>query len=158
MATVGSSDSADNKVMGTTLELAREIRDHIVNHSTGRLNVTFADTIRAIDFSEGTIVTKRDELFRSLNEPPVHFEFQKMDIPEADELQSGAALLVEALDSIDDAALGRIWEAYQDWTLLLSQDPDIHRTKVSEHLAKNSGRLHRLLKLAVTGAVSLEPT
>jgi hypothetical protein len=78
-------------------------------------------------------------------------------LPEANELQSGATLLVEALDSIGDKALVRVWEAYRDWTILLSQDPDIHRTKVSQHLDGTAGRLHRLLKLAVAGAASLEP-
>ena len=143
--------------MGTTLELTREIRDHIVNNSTGRLNITFSDSLRAVDFSDGTIVTRREELFSCLEEPPVDFEFLPMVIPEADELQSGAALLVEALDSMADEALVRVWEVYRDWIIILSQDPDIHRTKVSEHLGKNVGRLRRLLKLAVTGAVSLEP-
>jgi hypothetical protein len=77
---VGMTDSADKKTMGTTLELAREIRDRIVNHSTGRLNITFADGIRAVDFSEGTIVTRREQLFSCLDEPPVGFDFLPMDI------------------------------------------------------------------------------
>ena len=156
-SSVDQTDTADEKNMATTLELARKIRDRIVNHSTGRLNITFADSLAAVDFSEGTIVTPPLALLQCLKEPPVRFDFLPMDIPEADELQSGAALLVEALDSIDDEALLEVWEAYRDWTILLIQDPDIHRTKVSDHLDESAGRLRQLLKPAVTGAVSLEP-
>lgn len=149
--------AADNKIMSTTLELIREIRDHIVGHSTGRLNITFPASLHEVDFSEGTIVTRPEQVLACLDEPPLAFEFVPIRVAEPDEVQSGAALLVEALESVGDDALRRIWEPYHDWTILLSEDPEIHQTPVSDHMERRPGRLRGLLRLAATGAARLEP-
>ena len=143
--------------MATILELARELRHHIVSHSTGRLQISFPDHLRSIDFSDGTIVSSREDLLPCLEEAASKFSFSSMTIPPPDALQSGAALLIEAMESVDGDAIQRIWKPYQDWTVLLPQDPDLHNSVVSSHTNKGTGRLRRMLRLAVSGALTLEP-
>ena len=45
------------------LELAREVRQLIVNRSTGRFDITFEDHLTSVDFSDGTIVTPEQVFF-----------------------------------------------------------------------------------------------
>lgn len=149
--------SADKTSMATILELAWEIRHHIVSHSTGCLEIRFPDCRRSIDLSEGTIVSSRDDLFPCFEESSVEFSFSPMAIPPPDELQRGAALLIEAIESFDEKTLERIWEPYQDWILVLPQDPDLHDGSVASHTGKGAGRLRRMLRLAMSGTLTLEP-
>ena len=51
---------ADKTSMATILELAREIRHHIVSHSTGRLEIRFPDRVRSVDLSAGQEVVRRE--------------------------------------------------------------------------------------------------
>ena len=83
--------------------------------------------------------------------------FTPIQISPPDELQSGAALLIEAMESLGDRTLERVWEPYKGWKVLLPEDPDVHETDVSSHLEKGAGRLRRMLRLAVSGALTLEP-
>ncbi len=143
--------------MATILELAREVRHLIVNRSTGRLDVTFSDRLAAIDFSDGTIVAPRQVLFSCFEEEAIDFGFRSREVADPDEHQSGATLLIEAMESIDQEAVARVWKPYADWTVLFPQDPEIHNTIVSDHWPKGPGRLRRLMRLAVSGVVTLEP-
>ncbi len=143
--------------MATILEMAREIRHHIVSHSTGRLELTYSHCLRSVDFSGGTIVSDREEVFPCFEEAPLEISFLPIQISPPDEFQSGAALLIEAMESVGDRTLERVWEPYKSWRVLLPEDPDVHETDVSSHLEKGPGRLRRMLRLAVSGALTLEP-
>ncbi len=143
--------------MATILEMARKIRHHIVSHSTGRLELTYSHCLRSVDFSEGTIVSTREEVFPCFEEAPLEVSFHPIQIPPPDELQSGAALLIEAMESLGDRTLQRVWKPYKSWTVLLPEDPDVHETGVGTHMEKGTGRLRRMLRLAVSGALTLEP-
>ena len=143
--------------MATILELAREIRHHIVSHSTGRLELTYSRCPRSVDFSNGTIVSTRDALLPCFEEALLEFSFSPMEIPPPTELQSGAAVLLEALESMNDRILRRVWEPYRDWTVLLPEHPRIHDTRVSAHLEQGGEWLRRMLNLAVTGSLTLGP-
>ena len=143
--------------MATVLELAREVRQLIVDRSTGRLDITFPDHLTSVDFSDGTIVTSDQIFFPCFKEESLDFSFRTMTVPAADEHQSGAALLIEAMESIDAESLQKVWKPYQEWTILFPQDPDIHNTMVQVHRDKGEGRLRRLMRFAVSGVVTLEP-
>ena len=143
--------------MATVLELAREVRQLIVNRSTGRFDITFEDHLTSVDFSDGTIVTSEQVFFPCFKEESLDYSFRTMTVPPPDEHQSGAALLIEAMESIDFASLQRVWEPYREWTILFPQDPDIHNTAVQDHRDKGEGRLRRLMRFAVSGVVTLEP-
>ena len=143
--------------MATILELAREVRHLIVNRSTGRLDIEFSDHLAAVDFSDGTIVSPRQVLLPCFEEEAIDFNFQFREVQDPDEHQSGAALLIEAMESIDLEGVARVWKPYGDWTILFPQDPEVHNTIVSDHWPKGPGRLRRLMRLAVSGVVTLEP-
>ncbi len=143
--------------MVTIIEMAREIRHHIVTHSTGRLELRYTHGLRSIDFSGGTIVSDRDKVFTCFEEAPLDFFFLPVEIPPPDEFQSGATLLIEAMKSVGDLTLQRVWKPYKNWAILLPQDPDIHDTQVSTHMEQDTGRLRRMLRLAVSGALTLCP-
>ncbi len=143
--------------MATVLQLAREIRHHIVSHSTGRLKVTYPGCSRIVDFSEGTIVSAPDGVLRCFEQAPRDFSFRRMKVALPNALQSGGALLIEAMESMDSEPLRRVWEPYKDWTILLPEDPEIHDTLVSAHFDPGAGHLRRMLRLAVSGVLTLLP-
>ena len=146
-----------SKGMTTVLDLAREIRHHIISHSTGRLEIRYSQRLRSVDFSNGTIVSARDVVLPCFEEAPLTFSFRRMDIPPPNTLQSGAALLVEAMESMNDRTLQRVWEPYKNWTVLFPEDPEIHDTQVSTLLEKGGERSRSMLHLAVSGALTLGP-
>jgi hypothetical protein len=88
---------------------------------------------------------------------PVDFHFKSSGIQNPAEPGFGASLLVEAIEAIDQSFLLRIWEPYADWRIRFRSDPEIHNSLVKEHLAADTARLRRLLRLAVSGSISLEP-
>lgn len=143
--------------MATILELAREVRQLIVNRSTGRLDVTFPDHFGSVDFSDGTIVSPRHALLPCFEQEAIDFNFRSMAVESPDEHQSGATLLIEAMESINQEAVARVWKPYGEWTILFPQDREVHNTRVNDHWAKGPGRLRRLMRLAVSGVVTLEP-
>ena len=143
--------------MATIIEIAREIRHHIVRHSTGRLELTYSHCLRSIDFSGGTIVSDREKVFQCFEEAPLESYFLPVEIPPPDEFQSSATLLIEAMESVGDRTLLTIWKPYKDWVILFPKDPDIHDTQVSTHMEQGADRLRRLLRLAVSGALTLDP-
>jgi hypothetical protein len=143
--------------MATILESIREIRHHIISHSTGRLELKYSKRSRFVDFSAGTIVSARDLVLPCFEEAPLELSFHRMEIPPPTSIQGGGALLVEAMESMDDQTLQRVWEPYKDWTVLLPEDPEIHDTQVSGQLEKGGGRPRRMLQLAVSGALTLAP-
>jgi hypothetical protein len=74
-----------------------------------------------------------------------------------DEFAPGASLLIEAVESIDAAALLRVWAPYGDWKIGFRSDPEIDNTVVRVHLDGHPERLRRLMRLAVSGTITLEP-
>ena len=143
--------------MVTILELAREIRHHIVNHSTGRLDLAYDDRHVFIDFSDGTVITSRELFLPCLRENPIGFEFYTREIPVPEDHESGASYLIEAMESLSPEILGAVWAPYVEWTIDLPQDPEIHRSLVGDHQTEGPGRLRRMMRLAVAGVLKLEP-
>ncbi len=143
--------------MVTILELAREIRHHIVNHSTGRLDLAYDDRHVFVDFSDGTVITSREVFLPCLRENPIGFEFYTREIPVPEDHESGASYLIEAMESLSPEILGAVWAPYVEWTIDLPQDPEIHRSLVGDHQAEGPGRLRRMMRLAVAGVLKLEP-
>ena len=143
--------------MVTILDLAREIRHHIVNHSTGRLDLAYDDRHVFIDFSDGTVITSREVFLPCLRENPIGFEFYTREIPVPEDHESGASFLIEAMESLSPEIPGTVWAPYVEWTINLPQDPEIHRSRVGDHQTEGPGRLRRMMRLAVAGVLKLEP-
>ena len=143
--------------MVTILELAQEIRQHIVSHSTGRLDLTYDDRHVFMDFSDGTVVTSREAFLAALQENPIEFEFCSVEIPIPEGHEGGASFLIEAMESLSAEVLDVVWAPYAEWTIDLPQDPEIHRSLVEDHKSEGAGRLRRMMRLAVAGVLTLEP-
>ena len=144
--------------MATILELAREVRQHLVSRDTGCLLVSYPEEPVSIEFSDGSIKTNRDVFLSCFRQDPVDFNFKSTDVPPPGEFSAGgASLLIEAIEAIDPAALSRVWEPYSDWKIGFQSDPEINNTLVSKHLEGNPERLRRLMRLATSGTVTLAP-
>jgi len=143
--------------MATILELAREIRHRLVVKDTGCLTVDYDDEDAvSILFSDGAVTTERGMFLSCFGRDPLDFRFMAMDVP-AGESGAGVSLLIEAIESIKPVSLERIWERYADWKIEFRLDPDIHNTLVKQHINKEPERLRRLMRLAVSGSLTLEP-
>jgi hypothetical protein len=147
---------ADGEGMATILELAREIRQRLVTKDTGCLTVVYDKEEVPIHFSDGAVTTDRGVFLSCFGRDPVDFRFMAMDVPPA-ESGSGVSLLLEAIESIEAASLERIWGRYADWKIGFRLDPDIHNTLVKKHIQTKPERLRRLMRLAVSGSLTLEP-
>ena len=142
--------------MATILELAREIRHRLVSRDTGCLTVDYDKDAVPIHFSDGAVITGRAVFLSCFNRDPIDFRFMAMEVPPA-EHGAGVPLLLEAIESIEPATLERIWERYADWKIGFRLDPDIHNTFVKQHIKTQPERLRRLMRLAVSGSLMLEP-
>jgi hypothetical protein len=144
--------------MATILELAREIRHRLVAQDTGRLTVDYENKDElSIHFSDGAVMTERRVFLSCFDRDPMDFRFMTMDVTAGECAGAGVPLLLEALESIEPATLERIWERYADWKIGFRLDPDIHNTAVKQHIKTQPERLRRLLRLAVSGSLTLEP-
>lgn len=143
--------------MATILELAREVRHRLVSKDTGCLTVDYAEDAVSIRFRDGSVASERPAFMSCFARDPVDFHFTSMEIQDPGESGLGASLLIEAIESIEPQTLVRVWEPYGDWKIGFRMDPDIHDTFVKQHLATEIGRLRRLMRLAVSGSVTLEP-
>jgi hypothetical protein len=151
-----SSCPADALDMATILELAREIRHRLVAKDTGCLTVDYEKEAVSIHFSDGVVTTERGKFLSCFGRDPLDFRFMTMDVP-ASESGCGVSLLIEAIESIEPASLERIWERYADWKIGFRLDPDIHNTLVKQHINTQAERLRRIMRLAVSGSLTLEP-
>lgn len=142
--------------MATILELAREIRQRLVAKDTGCLTVDYDKDAVSIHFSDGAVTTDRAAFLSCFARDPLDFHFIARDVLKG-ESGVGVSLLLEAIESITPETLGRIWERYADWKIGFRLDPDIHNTRVKQHLGGDVGRLRRLMRLAVSGSLTLEP-
>jgi hypothetical protein len=142
--------------MASILELAREIRHRLVVKDTGCLTVDYDKDAVAIHFYEGWLATDRGLFLSCFTRDPLDFRFTATDVPAA-EARGGVSLLIEAIESIAPASLERIWERYAEWKIGFRLDPDIHNTLVKQHIQSNPERLRRLMRLAVSGSLTLEP-
>jgi hypothetical protein len=144
--------------MATILELAREIRHRLVAKETGCLTVDYDKNEEvAIHFSDGAVKTDRGVFLSCFGRDPVDFRFMTMDIPAGESAGAGVSLLLEAIESIEPVTLERIWERYADWKIGFRLDPEIHNTPVKHHIKTQPERLRRLMRLAVSGSLTLEP-
>ena len=143
--------------MVTILDLAREIRHHIVNHSIGRLDLAYDDRHVFIDFSDGTVITSREVFLPCLRENSIGFEFYTREIPVPEDHESGASFLIKAMESLSPEILGTVWAPYVERTIDLPQDPKIHRSRVGGHQSEGPGRIRRMMRLAVASVLKLEP-
>ena len=148
---------ADGGLMATILELAREVRHRLVSKDTGCLTVDYPDAAVSINFRDGTVATERPVFMSCFARDPVDFEFKSMEVEDPGESGLGASLLIEAIEAIEPESLLRVWKPYADWKIGFRMDPDIHNTLVKQHLQTEVGRLRRLMRLAVSGSVTLEP-
>jgi hypothetical protein len=142
--------------MATILELAREIRHRLVIKDTGCLTVDYDKEAVSIQFCNGAVTTERGKFLSCFGRDPLDYRFMTMDVP-AGESGEGVSLLIEAIESIEPVSLERIWERYADWKIGFRLDPDIHNTLVRQHIHKEPERLRRLMRLAVSGTLMLEP-
>ncbi len=142
--------------MATILELAREIRHRLVVRDTGCLTVDYDKDAVALHFCDGAVTTERGIFLSCFGRDPLDFRFMTMDVPMR-ESGVGVSLLIEAIESIEAVSLERIWERYADWKIGFRLDPDIHNTLVKHHINKEPVRLRRLMRLAVSGTLTLEP-
>jgi hypothetical protein len=142
--------------MATILELAREVRHRLVVKDTGCLTVDYDGDTVSIHFSDGAVTTERGKFLSCFDRDPVDFHFMTMDVP-VGETGAGVSLLIEAIEAIEPLSLERIWERYADWKIGFRLDPDIHNTLVKQHINKETERLRRLMRLAVSGSLTLEP-
>jgi len=142
--------------MATILELAREIRHRLVAKDTGCLTVDYDQDAVSIHFCDGAVTTERGAFLSCFARDPLDFRFMTMDVPAA-ESGAGVSLLIEAIESIEPTALERIWERYADWKIGFRLDPDIHNTLVKDHINIKAERLRRIMRLAVSGTLTLEP-
>jgi len=142
--------------MATILELAREIRHRLVDKDTGCLTVDYDKDAVSIHFSDGAVTTDRGIFLSCFGRDPLDFRFMTMEVP-AGQSAAGVSLLIEAIESIEPTSLEHIWERYADWKIGFRFDPDIHNTLVKQHINKEAERLRRLMRLAVSGSLTLEP-
>ena len=149
--------SADKAIMATILELAREVRHHLVARATGCLTIFYADGEVSIDLADGVIVTPRDLFLPCFRRDPDDFQFRTTDVRPPEGFTSGASLLIEALEGIDDATLLHVWTPYSNWKIGFREDPEIHNTLIRDHLTGRPERLRRLMRFAVSGVIKLEP-
>jgi hypothetical protein len=142
--------------MATILELAREIRHRLVAKDTGCLTVDYDKEAVSIHFSDGAVTTERGIFLSCFGRDPLDFRFRTTEVP-AGEPGAGVSLLIEAIESIAPPSLERIWERYADWKIGFRLDPDIHNSLVKQHIKQEPERLRRLMRLAVSGTLTLEP-
>jgi hypothetical protein len=144
--------------MATILELAREVRHQLVSRATGCLTVSYGDGEVSIEMFEGVIVTPRDRFLSCFRKDPEDFRFQITEVQVPDNISSsGASLLIEALESINETTLLRVWAPYSNWRISFRDDHEIHNTLIKQHLASSVVRLRRLMRFAVFGGLKLEP-
>ena len=148
---------ADGTLMATVLELAREVRHRLVSKDTGCLTVEYIDDTVSIRFRDGTVATERTIFLSCFVRNPVDFRFESMEVRDPGNSGLGASLLIEAIEALDLKSLALSWEPYAEWRITSRMDPDIHNTFVREHLTTNVGQMRRLMRLAVSGSVALEP-
>jgi hypothetical protein len=142
--------------MATILELAREIRQRLVAKDTGCLTVVYDKEEVSIHFSDGAVTTERGVFLSCFGRDPEDFRFMAVDVPPSAS-GSGVSLLLEAIEAMEPASLERIWGRYADWKIGFRLDPDIHNTRVKQHIQTKPERLRRLMRLAVSGSLTLEP-
>jgi len=143
--------------MATVLELAREVRLRLISRDTGCLNVEFPDQTVALYFWDGTVATEREIFLSCFARNPSDFQFKSMEIRDSKEARHGASLLIEAIEGIDPKFLVRVWEPYAEWRISFHADPEIHNTRVKDHLSNAVEHLRRLMRLTVSGSMILEP-
>lgn len=143
--------------MATVLELAREVRLRLISRDTGCLAVEFPDDTVAIYFQDGAVATEKPVFLSCFARNPVDFQFKSMEVKDPEAFRFGASLLIEAIEGIEPKFLVRVWEPYAEWKICFRMDPDIHNTLVKDHFPNAVERLRRLMRLTVSGAVSLEP-
>jgi hypothetical protein len=143
--------------MATILELAREVRHHLVTKDTGCLKVDYDDHVVSIDFCDGSVATDRKTFLACFRQDPVDFQFTTTDVKRPEDGGAGVSLLIEAIEAIDEATLNGLWSRYSEWKIGLQFDPDLHNTLVKKHLNTHTERLRRLMRLAVSGSLTLEP-
>jgi hypothetical protein len=148
--------AADGQGMATILELAREIRHRLVAKDTGCLTVDYDKEAVSIHFCDGSVTTERGKFLSCFARDPLDFRFMTTDVPSG-ESGAGVSLLIEAIESIEAASLERIWERYADWKIGFRLDPDIHNTLIKKHMNTEPERLRRIMRLAVSGSLTLEP-
>lgn len=142
--------------MATILDLARETRHRLVAKDTGCLTVDYDKDAVSIHFCDGAVTTERGAFLSCFARDPIDFRFMPMDLPPG-ESGAGLSLLIEAIESIEPVSLERIWERYAEWKIEFRLDPDIHNTFVKQHVNKEAERLRRLMRLAVSGSLTLAP-
>jgi hypothetical protein len=84
-------------------------------------------------------------------------QVKSSDIAPPDEFALGASLLIEAIEAIDHETLLRVWRPYSEWRIGFRNDPEIDHTVLGQHLNGHPERLRRLMRLAVSGTITLEP-
>jgi hypothetical protein len=148
--------NTDSAGMATVLELAREVRHRLVSKDTGCLTVDYPDSTVSIHMSDGTVAAERAVFLSCFSRNPVDFQFKAMERPNPGRYVPGASLLIEAIETIDQKFLIRVWEPYAEWRIVFRLDEDLHNTFVKQHLASDSDLLRRLMRLAVSGSATLE--
>jgi DnaJ-like protein len=148
--------NTDSMGMVTVLELAREIRHLLVSKETGCLTVEYPDSTISIHVADGTIAAERGVLLSCLSRNPLDFHFKLMERPNAGRYVPGASLLLEAIESIEQKSLCRVWEPYAEWRIVFRLDEELHNTFVKQHLTSDTDILRRMLRLSVSGSATLE--
>jgi hypothetical protein len=119
--------------------------------------VLYEDGEISIELFEGVVATPRDRFLSCFRRDPKDFRFQTTEVHPPNGFSSGASLLIEALEAMEDATLLRVWTPYSNWRISFREDPEIHNTLIKQHLTGGGVRLRRLMRFAVFGAIKLEP-
>jgi len=143
--------------MASILELAREVRHRLVARDTGCLTIDYDKEAASIHFSEGTVTTDRGAFLACFDKDPTDFRFLTIDVEPGESSGLGLGALLEAIEAIKPETLHRVWSRYAEWKIAFQFDPDIHNTLVRHHIETKPERLRRLMRLAVSGSLTLEP-